>query len=745
MGSNVWIRRLVILWVTALGASTVLAQTATPTTAPVFPLIPGSSIEGNLNNTISSARYSFTASSGDSVTISMESTSGDLDPFLSLIDADGATVAQNDDAESGQRNALITTTLDRGGNYIIEATRLDGAEGTTNGTYRLTLTIAGTPTQEAPSDPLSVPPNFGVNFSILEYQDYGGGLLNEDTPRRYFAFGGDQGDLVRIIMTRLDSDLSPQLNVLNNNLSPVPGESQDRDSEAIAYVTLPQRGWYLIEAGRRSGSGNFDLYLDRLAGAVLQVGQPVTAEFTPDTPSISYIFNARIGDLITANMFTTDATSGVQPELRLLNLSLQTIDSASGSRFATLQATVPRSGPYILQATNLRPDTRGGFNLRLTSRSVNISQLSITPLGFNELLKGSVSNQSPLVYYRFSGKTGSLVTIRITATDGNLDPYVILMDSDLNELAFNDNASGSRNARIAQFALPKDGDYIILATRAGLAGGSTNGSFDLALTVGRFTPQPGALTATLSWQSEADLNLFVRDPSGRTVSWSNPEIPSGGLLEIDSNTQCNTPSDQPVEHIYWPGTALPPGEYEVWVWYQNTCGRNAPADFQLDLSVGGESVLEIDTTLQPGQRLDSSIRVLDEGEGFAVNRGRIVTPTSQQNASEGGDTLIFYGDTITDTLSNQVYARFYQFNGLAGDQITINAETITGNLDPILVLRTADNQNLAINDDANVDTNNALLTYTLPVDGQYVVGVTRFGVQEGTTTGDYQLTLTRSP
>jgi hypothetical protein len=745
----VFLKRFFILFIFVLSASTVLAQTDTPapTSTPVsiFPLTPGSSIEGNLNNNIPAARYSFVANRGDSVTISMESTSGDLDPFLVLRDPNGLTIAQNDDAQSGQRNALITATLDQTGTYTIEATRFDGAEGTTNGTYRLSLVIAGTPTQEAPTDPLTVPPNFGVNFSILEYEEYGGGLLNENVSRRYFAFGGDQGDLVRIIITRLNGDLVPQLNVLNSSLAAVPGERQARDTEFIAYVTLPQRGWYLIEASARSGSGNFDLYIDRLSGAILRVGEPVVGEFTPETPSISYIFNARIGDFITANMFTTEQNSGVQPELRLLNLSLQTIDSAQGTRFATLQAAIPRSGPYIIQATNLRPETTGGFNLRLTSRPVNIAQLPITPINFNESVKGVVNSQAPIVYYRFTGKIGSLVTVRMTATDGDLDPFLILTDSDLNELAFNDNASGSRNARIAQFALPKDGDYIILATRTGLANGTSSGSFDLALTVGQFTPQPGAVTATVRWTGEADLNLFVRDPSGQTVSWSNPSVPSGGRLEIDSNTNCETPSDQPVEHVFWPGSAPTLGDYEVWVWYQNTCGRNVPIDFRLNLAVGGKIVLEVNTTLQPGQRFDSSMRVLDDGESFPINRGRIVTPSPQQNASEGGDTLIFYGDAITDTLTNQVYARFYQFEGQAGDQVTIRAEAVTGNLDPILVLRDVNNQNLATNDDENPETKNSLLTYTLPANGNYVIAVTRFGVQDGITTGDYQLTLTRSP
>src|SRR5262249_30283546 len=150
--------------------------------------------------------------------------------------------------------------------------------------------------------------------------------------------------------------------------------------ESIAYVTLPLTGWYLIEAGREAGStgtGNFDLYATRLAAAVLQVGQPVTASFTAETPALSYIINARLGDLITVNMFTTDANSPVQPQLELLDLSLNTVARATGERFVTLHTPIPRSGPYIVRASNLRAGTAGGFSVRLTSTpSENIVPLS---------------------------------------------------------------------------------------------------------------------------------------------------------------------------------------------------------------------------------------------------------------------------------------------------------------------------------------------------------------------------------
>ena len=738
--------RLVTLLILLLIAMPVLAQTPTATEQPVFPLSPGT-VEGNLNDAVPSVRYRFDANADDSVSISMDTTSGDLDPFLNLYAPDGSLLERNDDRESGNRNALIALTLTQPGTYVIEATRFAQTETRTSGTFRLTLAVAGSQTTGSPDDPLSVPPNFGVDFTLIDFQNVVADGLSDDTPLHYYAIGGKQGDLVRVIMTRTSGDLSPRLRILNDRSEDLSREAQTRAGESIAYVTLPQTGWYLIEAGRREGAGNFDLYATRIAAAVLQVGQLVTGSFTPETPSLSYIVNARIGDLLTMTMFTTDADSGVAPQLELLDLSLTTLERATGERFVTLpRTTIPRSGPYIVRVSNLQPNTSGGFNLRLTS--IPGSGINARQISYNNQYKGTITDAAPLDFYRFSGKTGELVTIAMNAANAgsevnDLNAYLILMDGDLNELASNDDVATRRDARITQYRLPKDGEYTILATRAGLQNGTTTGAYDLALTAGEISLNDGAFTATLRWTGSADLNLFVRDPNGRTVSWSSPQLPDGGTLQIDSNTGCETPSDQPVEHIYW--TQQIEGDYEVWAWDENGCGRDDATAFTLDVGMHGTVVYQAQAGLNVGQRYQVRLRVNGD-QAYVIDPGAVITPSPQQHASEGGDTVIRYGETRSGTLDDSVYAHFYQFSAAAGDQIEISVTALTGNLDPILILRDAADNTLpdGINDDANADTRDSHLAYTLPADGTYVIAVTRYGVRDGTTSGDYQLSLNRT-
>ncbi len=742
-------KRLVFVLLLVLFAALPLAaQTGTPTPSPtatttpipVFPLRPGS-VEGNINDTVPRLRYSFEANSGDSVSLRMENTSGDLDPLLFLYDPTGELLERNDDLQTGNRDAQIAITLTRSGTYMVEAARFEGVP--TSGTFRLTLTVAGGGATPTPENPLNRPPDFGGEaYRVMSYQEIVTGSVNDATPERYFVIGGTQGDLVRVTMTRTSGDLLPRVRVFNEAREELSQESEPRAGESIAYITLPQTGWYLIEAGRREGEGNFDLYAGRIAAAVLEVGQAVTSRFTPTAPSVSYIVNARLGDLLTVTMFTTESNSGVAPEVRLLDLSLNPVAQEAGERFATLRTTIPRSGIYIVQANNLSPAASGGFNLRLGSVPGS-ARIEAVPARYNEQYQGALdSYTAPLQFYRFAGKTGELVTLQLNATGGDLNPFLILMDSDLNELTSNDDAGASRNARITQFRLPKDGEYLILTSRSGLSAGTTTGSYDLIITAGEIALTNGGLTATLRWVSGADLNLFVTDPNGRVVAWSSPNTPSGGTLQIDSNANCETPSDQPVEHIFW---ATPPvGDYTVWVWNQNGCGSIAPVEFALTISVNGTPILNTSGRVPPGTRYETVVRVGDGLQGFLLDAGNVILPSAQETVSQGGDTLIRPGDQLTGEINGEVYARFYQFSGTTGQTVTIRVERLTGDLDAMVILRRADDTPLpdAVNDDADANTRDSQLTYTLPADDTYIIAVTRFGVREGTTMGEYRVSLT---
>ncbi|NDJ61121.1 MAG: hypothetical protein GYB67_08350 [Chloroflexi bacterium] len=744
---------LIMLLLTGLAVGAVAAQ---PTPPPPIAITPGRS-EGNLNDTIPAQRYSFQANRDDSVTISMERTSGDLDSLLLLFGPDGQLIERNDDLAPGNPDARIERTLLANGTYIIEATRFEQQAGRSNGTFRLTLDIAGSePTDDGAA--VVTTPEFGVDYRIIDFGQVINDDLDEAAPQDYYAIQGQQGDFVTAILTTPLGSLNGELRILDGSANVISRQQQRRTAqiaETIANATLPETGWYLIEVAGTSGAGAYELIVSRIQARVLPVGEQVTGQFALGTPSVPFIINARLGDLIRVSMFR-DATSSVDPELRLLDPNDDLVAPATGDRFVNLSATIPRTGTYILQANNRNPGVTGDFAVRLTSViPLDPDNLNAESVSYNETLSGALSADTPADssappgdYYTFSGKTGELVSLTLTATSGDLEPFLILMDTDLNELAANDAISGSRSARVGPYRLPKNGDYLVLATHAGLTADTrTSGGYDLELTAGEIVLTSGAFEATATWAGDADLNLFVRDPSGRTLSWSNPGAPGMGALEIDSNTRCQTISAEPVEHIYWPGLSPVPGDYTVWVWYQDNCAMSPAVEFTLTVRVAGAVIVEETATLALGQRFNAEVRVTGSNEGIFLNRpGAISNPSPQQRASEGGDTLIRYGqEGIIGTLNDQVYARFYRFEGLAGDTVAIDVLRETGDLDPIVLLRDSGDAPLpgGSNDDRDTSTRDSRLIFTLPETDRYTIAVTRFGVQEGTTSGDYRLILTQ--
>ena len=83
----------------------------------------------------------------------------------------------------------------------------------------------------------------------------------------------------------------------------------------------------------------------------------------------------------------------------------------------------------------------------------------------------------------------------------------------------------------------------------------------------------GDVEITLSWDSDADLNLHVADPTGAEVYYFSEEVESGGVLDFSSNDRCRPDGriDFRNEHIAWSAGSPPPGIYEVRVDHWSSC------------------------------------------------------------------------------------------------------------------------------------------------------------------------------
>ncbi len=221
-------------------------------------------------------------------------------------------------------------------------------------------------------------------------------------------------------------------------------------------------------------------------------------------------------------------------------------------------------------------------------------------ISYGQTVQGAITQDQYYHVYIFSGSAGDVVTITMQAVSGDLDCFLILMDSDQNEIASNDDdpAGGTLNSRIARQPLPYDGEYLIVATRFGGEGATTTGNFELSLILeGRESPGNNSVTVTLTWDTPADLDLALTEPGGEMIFYARPESLGGAVWEGDGNDNCEVISASPWERVSWPRGNAPAGVYQVLVNYAVSCDDAGPTNLTVRVEVNGQVVAVEQATL----------------------------------------------------------------------------------------------------------------------------------------------------
>jgi len=120
-------------------------------------------------------------------------------------------------------------------------------------------------------------------------------------------------------------------------------------------------------------------------------------------------------------------------------------------------------------------------------------------------------------------------------------------------------------------------------------GVGTGGSFGYTTTPVTVVPVgTGDVQVSLSWTTQADVDLHVIDPANEEIFWSHRDSASGGELDLDSNAACG--SDGPRnENITWPTGGAPAGTYQVLVDYWSSCHATA-TPFVVTVNAKGQPV-----------------------------------------------------------------------------------------------------------------------------------------------------------
>lgn len=416
-------------------------------------------------------------------------------------------------------------------------------------------------------------------------------------------------------------------------------------------------------------------------------------------------------------------------------------------------AALSTGGPYPDSSLTLLP---AGFDIASAA----------TPLARDVPALGAISNVEPFLAYSFSGAADELITLNMQAVGANLDTLLQIVDPAGKVVNVNDDAfAGTTDSAIVNARLLSAGRYTVIATRYAKDIGGTVGQFEITLSgptsdvasqaTSLDLPQ-GDIEVSLYWSTSADLQLLVRDPAGQSVFDDSPLIASGGILQEVGNVNCiPATTGTPVSYIYWPVGVMRPGTYEVEVWYQNACSDLPPAvDFTLLIEVNGDLVADAREFPQIGQRYVTNFTVTPAGEVIVGEAGYIDagSATLAYQAEAFDAPQIESGQSVTGVISAENTFDVYQFDGLAGESVTISMSAATQTLDTNLYLISPGDQQIAANDDADPvllgaagrTTDSLISGYVLRENGPYTIIATRFANQYGGTLGVYSLSLRKN-
>ncbi|MBZ0297963.1 MAG: pre-peptidase C-terminal domain-containing protein [Anaerolineae bacterium] len=383
------------------------------------------------------------------------------------------------------------------------------------------------------------------------------------------------------------------------------------------------------------------------------------------------------------------------------------------------------------------------------------------PIARDVVVEGIITSGNYYQVYSFEGIASDIITISMNATSGSLDTLLLLLDSDGNIVdSSDDRAQGVTDAQILNLRLFEDDTYTVIATRYGKDVGGTEGGYELLLTgPSGDLPQEvldlglprGAIEVSLTWNTNADLQLLVRDPRGDSVYDDSISVASGGQLAADGNVNCVPAQTSPVSYIYWPEGALTPGLYEIEVLYQNQCNDTRSVNFNLTIRVDGQTVFADTANPTPDEWyvtsfvLDVNRNVTMDGGGFIGTRQRLNSLAIDYLPELPSAQPIESGQTLNGSITPDNKFDLYTFDAQAGDVVTISMIRNAGNLDTTLFLLDSNGSQVTFNDDVvpGDNTDSLISEFTLPQDGEYVIIATHFGLSYGGTTGTYSLAFSR--
>jgi hypothetical protein len=480
----------------------------------------------------------------------------------------------------------------------------------------------------------------------------------------------------------------------------------------------------------------------------IQCNSTGAGEFFEDSPWVAWhdwTFESRPGYTVTVTV--TRKSGNYIPYVYLDHAgerlavagSSDSIDNSAGFIITLPYEDVQTQNYTITVSEN---DTYGKYEIELMCIAPDPDMPSDTSQGSGgeiycgQYITGKLDDATPAQLWEYNGSPNETITVEMTSTSGNLDPFLRILKPDGNPLIEDDDGAGFPNAKLTA-TLPDYGTYIIQAQRVG----DEDGNYQLALGCRSNQgdpivdqPPPPAQIEPIVCNSTIN-GYYETTSSNNTRSYSLDGTPGSYVIVAATRT-----SGTLVPEMLWMGES---------------------PDFIVNDDVFyGDDVYRIDGISRvpdsPSATIPYYIHLIlpdriyanDDPPEYIEFQMSVycVDPPPQpfdQPIEKGSGGPINCGDIVAGSLSDSPPSHLWTLNATAGQNVIVAMDRTSGNLNAHVRILDA-NGNVIDGDDDSGGDQNALLMTTLPADGTYTIQAGRNALS-GSNAGDYVMALTCPP
>ncbi len=460
------------------------------------------------------AEYTFTGRTGDKPIISANAHGGDIVPYIGLYDPRGHLIGE--DVNGGPKgNAL-----------------LKGQVLATDGTYKVVVA------NKAQSG------SGGYNLLISEEQ------------RQVFFDGTAPGSGGKQAY-QLSKPWN-HTNITYHIINKLPQYSEQDIRNLFAQAFQSWASLSTLRFTEVAGQGDINIQFGQIDGQLNILGETCPPYQPCDSGSVTFDSDEN---------WTLGQPNGYG-DISLLGVASHEFGHAVGMLHTDDQNALmyPEYSPYVLAPT--QDDAAGVARLYGPGNGTVSNPPSSSPPSNNPnqmQVSDSLNDQHYTTFWDFDVVAGDTATITMTATQGDLDSFLVLLDANNNVIAYDDDSGGGRNAALKNLKFPYAGTYTVAATRYLQAQGYSAGTYSLSIQYDVGSGQNTVPATTVANAPPVSGNGAVQVSKGQASQIQ--QLPALDTVLTSAFADSAAPGKQTRQ-----GTV---SRSQSYVWQQNWCAQDA--------------------------------------------------------------------------------------------------------------------------------------------------------------------------